>query len=169
MSIEILRGLDLSAWDQPEPDSDPRQFLEEWLRFQRHEFLRKLRDLTPEGLVAWSVPPVELSVLGLVRHMTQMEHFYLTRGMGGGELVWVYGEEDYAGGSVETIDEDLRGYFAEVEKSDDVIKEIASLDREGAGHGWPLRAALVKMIDEYALHAGQAHMLRFASLGEIVR
>jgi hypothetical protein len=43
-----------------------------------------------------------------------MEHFYLSRGLGGGELVWVYGEEDYAGGSVETIDEDLRGYFAEV-------------------------------------------------------
>jgi hypothetical protein len=34
-----------------------------------------------------------------------MEHFYLSRGLGGGELVWVYGEEDYAGGSVETIDE----------------------------------------------------------------
>lgn len=169
MSIESLSGLDLSAWEQPEPSSDLRQYLEGWLRFQRHEFLRKLRDLTPEGLVAWSVPPVELSVLGLVRHMTQMEHFYLSRGLGGGELVMVYGEEDYAGGSVETIDEDLRGYFAEVEKSDAVINEIASIDTEGAGHGWPLGAALVKMIDEYALHAGQAHMLRFASLGKIVR
>ena len=169
MSIEVLSGLDLSRWEQPEPSSDFRQYLEAWLRFQRHEFLRKLRDLTPEGLVAWSVPPVELSVLGLVRHMTQMEHFYLSQGMGGGELVWAYGEEDYAGGSVQTIDEDLRGYFAEVERSDVVIKEIASIDTEGAGHGWPLGAALVKMIDEYALHAGQAHMIRFAGLGKIVR
>jgi len=25
------------------------------------------------------------------------------------------------------------------------------------------------MIDEYALHAGQAHMLRFAALGEMKR
>jgi hypothetical protein len=25
------------------------------------------------------------------------------------------------------------------------------------------------MIDEYALHAGQAHMLRFAALGELRR
>ena len=169
MSIEILSGLDLSAWEQPKPSSDLRQYLEEWLRFQRHEFLRKLRDLTPEGLVAFSVPPVQLSVLGLVRHMTQMEHFYLSRGMGGGELAMVYGEDDYAGGSVGTIDDDLRGYFAEVEKSDVVIKEIASIDTKGPGHGWPLGAALVKMIDEYALHAGQAHMIRFASLGEIVR
>jgi hypothetical protein len=82
MSIEILSGLDLAAWEQPEPSSDFRQYLEAWLRFQRHEFLRKLRDLTPEGLVAWSVPPVKLSVLGLVRHMTQMEHFYLSQGHG---------------------------------------------------------------------------------------
>jgi len=32
-----------------------------------------------------------------------------------------------------------------------------------------LAATLVKMIDEYALHAGQAHMLRFAALGEVLR
>ena len=65
MSIEILNGMDFSAWDQPEPAAVSRQFLEDWLRYQRHEFQRKLRDLTPEGLVAWSVPPLELSVLGI--------------------------------------------------------------------------------------------------------
>ena len=71
--------------------------MEGWLRYQRHEFVRKLRDLTPEGLVAWSIPPVELSVLGLVRQMTQMEHGYLTWGLGGGDKVFVYGDNDYAG------------------------------------------------------------------------
>ena len=58
--------------------------------------------------------------------MTQMEHFYLARGLGGGEVVWVYGEEDYAGGSVETLDDDLRVYFAEVEKSDRAIEAMSS-------------------------------------------
>jgi hypothetical protein len=43
------------------------------------------------------------------------------------------------------------------------------LDSPGRGHGRPLGATLVKMIDEYALHAGQAHMLRFAALGELTR
>jgi hypothetical protein len=37
------------------------------------------------------------------------------------------------------------------------------------GHGMPLGATLIKMIDEYALHAGQTHMLRFAALGELIR
>ena len=169
LSIEAMKGVDFSAGEQPEATADLRKYLEGWFRYQRHEFLRKLRDLTPEGLVAWSVPPVELSVLGLVRHMTQMEHVYVSWGLGGGERTMVYGDDDYAGGSIETVDEDLRLYFAEVEKSDRAIAECPSLETDGAGHGQPLSAVLVKMIDEYALHAGQAHMLRFAALGEMLR
>ena len=169
MSSVSLSDIDFSKREQPEPTTDLRRLLEDWLSYQRHEFLRKLRDLTPEGLVEWSVPPVELSVLGLVRHMTQMEHGYLAWGLGGGERSMLYGDDDYAGGSVETVDEDLETYLKEVEKSDRAIANLPSLESPGAGHGKPLGATLVKMIDEYALHAGQAHMLRFAALGEIIR
>jgi hypothetical protein len=169
MSIDALIGRDLSRMDEPDPHDDERTLLEEWLGYQRHEFIRKLRGLTPERLVAWSVPPVELSVLGLVRHMTQMEHVYLSWGLGGGERALRYGDDDYAGGSIETIDHDLSYYFAEVDLADEAIAAMDTLASHGAGHGRPLRATLVKMIDEYALHAGQAHMLRFAALGEMVR
>lgn len=169
MVIEALSGLDFSAAEQPEMNGDLREYLEAWFRYQRHEFLRKLRDLTPTDMVAWSVPPVQLSVLGLVRHMTQMEHVYVSWGLGGGERRSIYGDDDYPGGSVETVDDDLRTYLAEVETSDRAIAACTSLDTEGAGHGRPLTAVLVKMIDEYALHAGQAHMLRFAALGTMLR
>jgi hypothetical protein len=169
VAIEALAGVDFSSWEEPDPRAEPRQFLQDWLDYQRHEFLRKLRDLTPDGLVAWSIPPVELSVLGLVRHMTQMEHGYLTWGLGGGVREERYGNVDYAGGSTDTVEDDLRAYFSEVERADQVIAQMSSLESVGAGHGRPLRATLVKMIDEYALHAGQAHMLRFAALGEMVR
>jgi hypothetical protein len=169
MSLEALSGVDFSPADQPEMNADLREYLEGWYRYQRHEFVRKLRDLTPEKLVAWSVPPVELSVLGLVRHMTQMEHVHVGWGLGGGEQALIYGDDDYAGGSVESVDDDLRAYFAAVEQSDRAIANCASLDTEGAGHRRTLTAVLIKMIDEYALHAGQAHMLRFAALGEMLR
>lgn len=169
MSIALLSEMDLSAASQPEPNPDFRRYLEDWLRYQRHEFLRKLRDLPPEGLAAWSVPPLELSVLGLVRHMTQMEHVFLSWGLGGGQRVLVYGDDDYAGGSAATVDTDLRRYFAEVEASDRAIADLRTLETNGSGHGRPLGATLVKMIDEYAIHAGQAHMLRFAALGELRR
>ncbi|MFP3914731.1 MAG: DUF664 domain-containing protein [Actinomycetota bacterium] len=165
----VLAGLDLSRWEEPEPTTDLRRLLESWLRYQRHEFLRKMRDLDGEGMVRWSVPPVELSVLGLVRHMSQMEHVYLAWGLGGGERNLVYGDDDYAGGSPQTIDEDLGMYLEEVERSDRAMASLPSLESPGAGHGRPLGATLVKMIDEYALHSGQAHMLRFAALGEIMR
>ncbi len=167
--IQALRGVDFSAGEEPEATSDLRGYLERWLGYQRHEFLRKLRGLTPEELVAWSVPPLQLSVLGLVRHMTQMEHVYVSWGLGGGDRSMIYGDDDYAGGAVETVEEDLLRYFAELERSDRALAQCPGLDAQGTGHGRPVSAVLVKMIDEYALHAGQAHMLRFAALGELER
>lgn len=169
MESELLAGLDFTKRDEPPAIADLREVLVAWLDYQRHEFKRKLRDLEPEDMVRWSIPPVELSVLGLVRHMQQMEHVYLSWGLAGGERVEVYGDDDYAGGAVETVDDDLRLYLFEVEKADQAIASLPSLDSPGLGHGRPLGATLVKMIDEYALHSGQAHMLRFAALGEIVR
>ncbi|HVR79385.1 MAG TPA: DUF664 domain-containing protein, partial [Acidimicrobiia bacterium] len=94
---------------------------------------------------------------------------YLAWGLGGGERIMIYGDDDFAGGSVETIEEDLGRYLAEMEKSDHAIAALPSLDSTGTGHGRQMGATLVKMLDEYALHSGQAHMLRFAALGEIIR
>lgn len=169
MTIDSLNGFDFTAWEQPDAELESRELLEAWLRYQRHEFHRKLRDLDREQLVAWSIPPVKLSVLGLVRHMTQMEHVYLSWGLGGGDRVLRYGEDDYAGGSPASVDEDLGWYFDEVAKSEAAIASMASLDAKGRGHGRPLEATLIKMLDEYAIHAGQAHMLRYAALGEVRR
>lgn len=140
-----------------------------WLGYQRHEFRRKWRDLSPEQMAAWSIPPVELSVLGLVRHMQQMEHSYLTWGLGGGEEIETYGDDDYAGGSAATVEEDVNRYLAEVVRADAAIAAHPALDGRGLGHGDPLGHTLIKMIDEYALHSGQAHMLRFAALGRMPR
>lgn len=169
MSIHFLEDLAFPRGEEPDPTSELRSLLTGWLEYQRAEFFRKLRDLTPEGLVQWSVAPVELSVLGLVRHMMQMEHVYLSWGLGGGKRALPYGDDDYAGGSVETIEADLSAYFSEVERSNVAIGRLETLDSPGLGHGQPLQATLIKMIDEYAIHAGQAHMLRYAALGEIVR
>jgi hypothetical protein len=167
--MDILSSLDFTRREAPTTNDDLREHLIDWLGYQRHEFVRKLRDLTPAQMAEWSVPPLELSVLGLVRHMTQMEHGYVTIGLGGGERVFRYGEDDYPGGSADTVDEDLGFYLAEVTRADDAIAAMPSLESMGAGHGWTLAATLIKMIDEYAIHAGQAHMLRFAALGEIKR
>ncbi len=169
MSSSVLDTLDFSRTKEPEPSGNQRDDLAAWLDYQRHEFLRKLRDLSPTQLANWAVPPVELSVLGLVRHMRQMEHAYLAWGFGGGQRADYYGDDDYAGGSADTVDEDLRAYLAEVERSDAALASHHEISSKGLGHGQSLGFVLVKMIDEYALHSGQAHMIRFAALGRLVR
>ncbi len=169
MSGSVLDALDFSRISEPEPSGSQRADLMAWLDYQRHEFVRKLRDLSPTQLATWAVPPVELSVLGLVRHMRQMEHAYLAWGFGGGQQADYYGDDDYSGGSADTAEQDVRGYLAEVERSNAALANHHDISSTGLGHGRPLGFALVKMIDEYALHSGQAHMIRFAALGRLIR
>lgn len=165
MDIETL---DFTKPEEPAPDNDLRASLINWLAYQRRQFIRKLRDLQPAQAAQHSVPPVGLSVLGLVRHMTQMEHVYLGWGLGGGERHMFYGDNDFDAGSASTYEADLSLYLAEIEKSDQAIGALTDLDSKGAGHGRPLGVTLVKMVSEYSLHNGQAHMLRYAALGEIL-
>jgi hypothetical protein len=163
------QGLDFTKLDEPEPDTEMKTLLVGWLDFQRRQFVRKLRNLDPDQAASHSVPPDGLSVLGLVRHMTQMEHVYLSWGLGGGERHMVYGDDDFDAGSAATYQADLSLFLAEVDKADVAISNLVDLDSEGLGHGWPLGATLIKMVSEYSLHNGQAHMLRHSALGEIVR
>lgn len=169
MPADLLTTLDFDRRDEPTAQPEVHASLIDWLGYQRHEFRRKWRDLSPAQLAAWSVPPVELSVLGLIRHMQQMEHHFLTWGLGGGERVETYGDDDYAGGSAATVEHDVRGYLAEVARADAAIAAMPTLESPGRGSAAPLSHVLVKMIDEYALHSGQAHMLRFAALGRVQR
>jgi hypothetical protein len=58
-----------------------------------------------------------------VRHMTQMEHVYLSWGLGGGDQSPIFRDDDYAGGSVETVASDVQRYIAEVEEADHLRAE----------------------------------------------
>ena len=164
-----LDHVDFTKRDEPDWDLGMRDLLVDWLDYQRIQFRRKLRDLDPANSAGWAVPPLELSVLGLVRHLTQVEHHYLTWGLGGGEDTLAYGDDDFAGGSAESFDDDVRLYLEEVDHADQAIAALGALDSLGLGHGRSLGATLVKIVQEYALHNGQAHMLRYAALGEIIR
>jgi hypothetical protein len=73
---------DMSTWPAPErpktprvPD-DERSSLESWLEFHRTTLLIKCAGLTPEQLATRSCPPSTLSLLGLVRHMGDVEAWF---------------------------------------------------------------------------------------------
>lgn len=161
--------LDFSKLDEPRHTTDLRALLEGWLAFGRRQLVRKVRDLDAQQLTAFPVPPLDLSVIGLVRHMTQMEYIYVSWGLGGGERDDPYGDDDFAGGTPDQIETDLAAYEAEIARADAAIAALPDLDAPGLGHHWPLGATLVKITQEYALHNGQGHMIRYAALGEIVK
>ena len=77
----------------PQPnDGDVRSVLLGWLR-STATLEAKCADLDPEQLVDRSAPPSPLSLLGLVRHLTEMERAYGTWSLGPkSELQWVWGD-----------------------------------------------------------------------------
>ena len=63
--------------------ADERAMLEGWLEYHRATLLMKCAGLDDEQLRLRSAEPSALSLLGLVRHMTDVERGWFRRGVGG--------------------------------------------------------------------------------------
>jgi hypothetical protein len=63
----------------PEGFSDERGLLDGWLDYYRATLLAKCEGLSGEQLVIRSCEPSPMSLLDLVRHMTEMESVYRHR------------------------------------------------------------------------------------------
>lgn len=58
--------------------ADERTILEAWLDYHRATLARKCSGLTPEQLRERPVPPSPLSLVGLIRHMAEVERGWFT-------------------------------------------------------------------------------------------
>jgi len=151
----------------PEPgDGDERALLLGWLAFHRDALEAKCAGLTDDQLVVRSAAPSSLSMLGLVRHLAEMERVYGVWANGcTGRLVFVWGEYD-DGGPEHDFDCDpsqvagsLRAWRDERASTDGVIRGLA-LDDSGGANGRSLRWNLQKLVGEYARHNGHADLIR---------
>ena len=152
----------------PEPgDGDERAVLLGWLAFHRNALEAKCAGLDAEPLATRSVSPSPLSLLGLVRHLTEMERAYGVWALGPkSELRWVWG--DYTDDGPEwDIDADasmladsMTAWEREKQLTDERIQQHAGLDSIGAGNGHSVRWNLQKLIGEYARHNGHADLIR---------
>ena len=149
------------------PDGDERSVLLGWLEFHRNALEAKCAGLGAEQLATRSAPPSPLSLLGLVRHLTEMERVYAAWALGPrSELRFVWG--DYTDDGPEwDIDADASMYAEsmaawEQEKraADERIGQHTGLGSVGAGNGYSLRWNLQKLVGEYARHNGHADLLR---------
>jgi uncharacterized damage-inducible protein DinB len=156
--------------DRPEvPRSgDERTLLDAWLDWHRATLLMKCAGLTEEQLRERSAPPSTLSLLGLVRHMAEVERWWFARGAAGQPLGNLYCSEDNEDGDFDDVDTadvaaDFATFQAEVERA---RKVCATTDLEHTFlHGrrtrtFNLRWVYVHMIEEYARHNGHADLLR---------
>ena len=73
-------------------DGEERGVLLGWLAFHRDALRAKCAGLDADQLVTRSAPPSPLSLLGLVRHLTEMERVYGNWALGPkADLQWVWG------------------------------------------------------------------------------
>jgi hypothetical protein len=106
-------------------------------------------------------------LVGLVRHLTEMERVYASWALGPREpLHWVWGE--YSDGGPEwdmdadatMVAESLSAWRIEQRTADERIAAQASMESIGAGNRRSLRWNLTKLIGEYARHNGHADLIR---------
>lgn len=138
--------------------------LESWLEYHRATLLIKCAGLTAEQLVTRSCPPSPLSLLGLVRHMAEVEawfHVFDAKPRGQFFCSEDNPDADFEDLDPQRADEDLSIYQASVERSRAAIADYG-LDELISDSPEPisLRWVYLHMIEEYARHNGHADLLR---------
>ena len=83
-----------------------RATLKGFLEFGRSTLLVKCSGLTGAQLAAQAVPPSRLSLLGFVRHVTEVERTWFRRRFGGDVLGSVYARPDRPDAAFEEVDAD---------------------------------------------------------------
>jgi len=148
---------------------DERATLTEFLRCQRLTLQIKCDGLTPEELARRAVEPSTMSLLGLVRHMAEVERGWFRRRFAGQDVPKLYQtiaepDADFDGAVADqaVVDEAWAAWREEVAFAERFTRDT-DLDFVGrAGDGTPisLRELLVHMVEEYARHNGHADLLR---------
>ena len=142
--------------------------LDAWLDFHRQTLLWKCAGLTPEELARRSVEPSGLSLLGLVRHMAEVERSWFRHGFAREAIGDIYCSGERPDADFDDVDP------ARAEADIATFRQEVGLARAAAdGHGLDetfyqerrqrhvsLRWIYLHMIEEYARHNGHADLIR---------
>jgi hypothetical protein len=153
----------------PPVEAGERQMLSAWLDLQRATLEMKCDGLSDEQLREQAIPPSSLSLLGLVRHMAEVERNWFRPLLAGDEMggLWASGPEldpEPAFDDVATADvmASFAAWRAECDRARELADAAVSLEVTGlrGGARFSLRWVMVHMIEEYARHNGHADLLR---------
>jgi uncharacterized damage-inducible protein DinB len=163
-------------WTAPEVErtlapriAGERQALEAWLDFHRFTLLDKCTGLTSDQLKLRAVPPSRLSLLGLVRHMTEVERWWFRMHAGQIDLPFPY-DPDSNGADFEALDDADTAANIEAFQQEIKLARAASAQKQlddvvpSRGHhperARDIRGIYLHMIEEYARHNGHADLWR---------
>ncbi|MFI1356095.1 DinB family protein [Streptomyces sp. NPDC020898] len=157
----------------PPAHADERAMLAAWLDFHRATLALKCQGLDDRQLRLASAAPSEMTLLGLVQHMADIERNWFQRIFAGLDVPVIHPEGKGDGFGLvpgRGLDETLAVWRTEIARSRELVSAAASLDETGrlseaeaalAGtQGLSLRWIMVHMIEEYARHNGHADLLR---------
>ncbi|MDQ0380907.1 DinB family protein [Amycolatopsis thermophila] len=155
--------------ERPEPPTvaGEREMLRAYLDFHRATLAWKCDGLSDEDLRRQSMPPSTLSLLGLVRHMAEVERAWFRRTLNGEQVPLVWSDKDFQvayDASTSTRAEAFAAWQEEVDHARRIERAAESLDVTVFAPRWntdiSLRAVMLHMIHEYARHNGHADFLR---------
>jgi uncharacterized damage-inducible protein DinB len=154
--------------DDPRTDasfSDERSTLVGYLRDYRLTLEIKCSGLDAAAMARRSVEPSDLSLLGLVRHLADVERHWFRRVLDGREVPHLYPRAAFTGALADpqAVASAWAAWREEVHFSETFVEGAPDLEVTGTygdGRTISLREVLVHMIEEYARHAGHADLLR---------
>ena len=156
--------------ERPDPPriGGEREMLRVFLDFHRATLAMKCAGLDDDELRRRSMPPSTLTLLGLVRHLAEVERTWFRRVIAGEDVPLVWSPEgDFQiayDPSGSTASEAFAAWEAEVARAREIELAAPSLDVTGYMARWEedvsLRFVMLHLIHEYARHNGHADFLR---------
>lgn len=148
----------------PDGLCDERELLNGWLEYYRATLLAKCTGLSGEQLVTRSCEPSRMSLLGLVRHMTEMERVYGHR-LADWSISFLYCTDenedgDFEGATAAEAAADLETFREHCARTREVMAAHQLDDTFGTTNSHTLRWFCQYLIKEYARHLGHADLLR---------
>jgi uncharacterized damage-inducible protein DinB len=142
--------------------------LRAFLDYHRATLAMKCQGLTDQELRQQSMPPSKLSLLGLVRHMAEVERAWFRRVFEDHDAPMVWSDRvDFQAAydaSTSTRSEAFAAWEAEASNSRRIEEAAASLDVAGYQPRWEeevsLRMVMFHVLLEYGRHNGHADLLR---------
>ncbi|MFD7446028.1 DinB family protein [Streptomyces sp. NPDC059909] len=154
---------------EPSTVADERALLEGFLDYHRETLAWKCAGLDDEQLRRAPLAPSELSLLGLVRHLADVERHWFRRVLADEQVPPLhYSEEDPDGefhvGDQDTWDAAHSTWRAEIARARELTAsrslDDVSARKSKAGEPFSLRWIYHHMIEEYARHNGHADLIR---------